>query len=410
MWKLYVPLRPRNFYRIGYTYILIGAEKPSSCVAFSWQIINSRPFVCDPYYYTQSQKESAFRKRRCGFRVYITYSRILENKMTDKIDSLLEIENKNPWKRWIFWSVFTIVVLALYRFIMVEYRLEDYLKINTKKEELEFFSNLVLSVIASILGAVAVTFVYIIPEPKRLKSILSLARKDFILEFLKECRYYDNRYCENYNTSIKLEKHNDLDGFFFCKMEYNYRKTLRHRQISMRIDRLKKDSEQNENNKTDMYLEHEFYWKLDEREIKENFPLTNYIIKNLFINKEHQIDLERIDDNNSGCIRFEGYIPKQISLDDMVELSYIVRFPIESESVINIVYELPTKGVKLKFDYNLVKDDVDFYSQLFISSRNGPTSVVDDEGIDFYEKEFQYAGWLMPKNGCYFVWWRKPTQ
>ena len=329
--------------------------------------------------------------------------------MSKEIDDLLEIETKNNWKRWIFWTIFIIITLLAYRIIIVGYDFEIFFKINAKKEEAEFFTNLLLSVIASVLGAVAVTFIYTIKEPKKLKKILLLARKDFILEFLKECEYYSNRYCENYNTIIKLEKHNEYESYFSCRLEYNYKKILRSRRILMRIDRIREHYKQvnEEKEKNDLYIEHEFYWKLDERAISEDFSSRSYVVKNLFINKKHQIKINRFDDEKSGSTSFEGYIPNGISLREPVELSYVVRFPIEAESAIDIVYELPTKGAKLKFDYSSVKDDIDVYSKIFISSRNGPTPIIDDEEVECHEKEFQYDGWLMPKNGCYFVWWRK---
>lgn len=76
----------------------------------------------------------------------------------------------------------------------------------------------------------------------------------------------------------------------------------------------------------------------------------------------------------------------------------------ESESILSITHELPTKGAEIRFDYSGIGDDIDVYCMPITGSTSTPRITYSNRP---HLLVYKYAGWLMPKNGYVFAWWKK---
>lgn len=255
---------------------------------------------------------------------------------------------------------------------------------------------------------------------KRIDLIKNLAKEDLLIDILKQVNYYDNKYCEDYNIIAYLKKHPLHDSLYKCEVHYSYKKKKPNRNLIFQYIRIRNDVErasENEKNISHSFLNNEFYYVSDERDLKmflsdiedskieECYKLTHLEIRD---SSDEIASVSYQKNNMIGCgniCRFDAEIPGKFSVDDdMLTIKYDLEYLIEKDSYTYFSFELPTKGIRVEFDFSDVADEIDCYVLDFLNSHIGPHPLhsPEDKKIILSKKE-----WILPKSSILFNWYQK---
>ncbi len=269
----------------------------------------------------------------------------------------------------------------------------------------ELVANLVVGIFASAAAAVILLFVQNGLAIKKLDVLCHVSDVSFLNDFLSEINRYRGKTCHGYTVSIAA-KEGPEPNLIAIHLSYSYKKLWADQHLRFRIARHLPNEVRDSRIQGDAYFAHECYFELDERTLPAVLPSRYYSVGRLVINNTHALPLTRVNPDDARFIDFTADIPDSYySSNDELAISYQVDFPLETESILAINIEVPTKEFRATFDYSAVQHVIEVYNQNFISGCRAPNdmNLSDENGII----EFRYNKWLVPKNGVIFAWWRK---
>lgn len=255
---------------------------------------------------------------------------------------------------------------------------------------------------------------------QRIELIKNLAKEDLLIDILKQVNYYDNKYCEDYNIRARLKKNTQYKNMFTCELNYRYKKKYNSRDLIFQFVRIRNEEERAQENNRDIshsYLNNEFYYVSDERaffdhdtELEKDCYAYSYKLAHLEImdanNEAVPLKYNKIKiEGSENICRYEAKIPANFPIeDDLLTIHYTLEYIIEKDSYTYFSFELPTKGIRVEFDFEDVDDEIDIFVLDFLNSHIGPHPLHEpkDKKIMLGKKE-----WILPKSSILFNWYKK---
>jgi hypothetical protein len=275
--------------------------------------------------------------------------------------------------------------------------------------------NLYLGIVGSLLASVVFVWLQETDE-SRLEKIRRIANVDFLNTFIGDLRHFKSRTCRDYNVNVKFSPIIDHPELLLVKLRYDYYKNVISRKLAFKIVRTfsEEDPQEKSPNHDDNFFLNECYFKLDERTIAPKPCEELYLIQNLVLSYNYPVSLDSRWSETKGAdkitvasktLECQGIIPSEISLHEEINIAFEVCFPMERESFFAVNYELPTHQSRVFLDYGELDGDIEVVSQSFISPRFGPNDIKRSDSK--HTIHLGYDGWLLPKNGIVFCWWKK---
>lgn len=255
---------------------------------------------------------------------------------------------------------------------------------------------------------------------QKMELIKKLAKEDLLIDILKQVNYYDNKYCEDYNITARLKKKTQYEKMFTCELKYRYKKKYNSRNLIFQFVRIRNEKERAQENDRDIsnsYLNNEFYYVSDERdffdhdtELDEDCYASSYKLTHLEImdanNETVLLKYNKISiEGSENICRYEAKIPANFPIEDnLLTMHYTLEYIIEKDSYTYFSFELPTKGIRVEFDFEDVDDEIDIFVLDFLNSHIGPHPLhkPEDKKIILTKKE-----WILPKSSILFNWYKK---
>lgn len=253
---------------------------------------------------------------------------------------------------------------------------------------------------------------------QKIELIKNLAKEDLLIDILKQVNYYDNKYCEDYNIRARLKKNTQYANMFTCELNYRYKKKYNSRNLIFQFVRIRNEEERSQENNRDIshsYLNNEFYYVSDERDFfsqnveQKDCYANSYKLTHLEImgvdNEAVTLKYNEIAINgNENICKYEAEIPANFSIDDLLTIQYTLEYVIEKDSYTYFSFELPTKGIRVEFDFEDVDNEIDIFVLDFLNSHIGPHPLHEpkDKKIILAKKE-----WILPKSSILFNWYKK---
>ncbi len=282
----------------------------------------------------------------------------------------------------------------------------------TSEVAFTIFASLILSICASILGAVSYGYMEDRDNAQKLTYISSLAEADYLEDIIADLQFYKGRYYLDYSIRIKLEKIDGKPGFVLLTREDSYRKKFDSNSVSARIVRSPIDThsthEVSDNELSEIFSVYEIFQRFDEQSIEKSVRDDSsfdelYQIKNILINRKHNLHLEAIEGNRR---HLRAKLPdRSRDQNGLVQFNIDYQWPMELGSFYSIILEFPCRGLEITVDYKEVADSIDLIVEDFLSSRVGAPLPIDDEekGI----KKLYHHGWQPSKSNVCLIWWPK---
>ena len=272
-------------------------------------------------------------------------------------------------------------------------------------ETFKFLAGTAISVIASLIAAMAYTGLQNKQTENELELVRSLAENDLTISLLTDLYHYRGKHLEDYHVEIRLRAthHQDVT---ICQITYTYVAVNKHNPILLfRFNRIKNQEDakaakarMGSVTADEMYLNYEFQYTLDEsslaKKISESELSSLYKVRALSVDG-HGLTLTKRNANDN------EYEATLIGAPDRVRIHYTVEFPLETESFVSVLLNLPTSGITCKFDYHEVMGRIEVLAEDLLGSRSPLTPITDDGEITF-----DHHKWIFPRSGITFMWWK----
>ncbi len=321
-----------------------------------------------------------------------------------------KIENEPA--RTVFWLLGGSIAIILIAFLLerVDY---DYTKIIseiTKAETLKFVAGIFTSIAVGLLATAFYGMFNNATANKVLDGIHSVGYDGLIDSLINQVADYGGICVPYYRLEIKM-KPSDCGKYIVVEQNYEYRKVLPGaRTIYFRFKRLSNEDENEQlssepNLLSEDYKRYEFFFKLNDAQFYEKGVTkaeidSHYGISDVFI------------DNNKVHLQQEGEMKDSFvaNLPPVGEngkerlIKYTVKYPIDWDDYIFILFEFPSKDIRVKFDYSDIKDLIYFHRVEFLGYELGFSG---DRGGKGGIAEISHTGWLLPKSGVIGIWYLK---
>ena len=237
------------------------------------------------------------------------------------------------------------------------------------------------------------------PAQEKLYALRSLAPREYLQSIVSELAEFRGQHCENYYARVRLSRYPQSDQLFVCKIHYEYLREVSGGSRQFTFRRIRPNRAAYPPDHTPDYLNDFFDWENDERDFPAADGLEEaYRVDGFAINGQ-QIDLERHATDTR--VTFTARVPTHGTL---VKIEFTVTFPIESESVLTVTNEYPTKNMTVEFDFEDVRSYMrEPHAQLLFTNTTKVNKISDSPT----SLKYTHQGWVSPKNGVAFVWWRQ---
>lgn len=222
--------------------------------------------------------------------------------------------------------------------------------------------------------------------------------------FLEDLGSLHGIHGNNYTASVQLSSH-DIREFLKCQIRYSYVVFMDQSKVKFRLELT--TSFEYSPYPDDTYAEFHFFKRLDESSITSPLEAEHYTVRSLRIDN-HFIEAPKrrtgtTDSPTRGrFVEYEARVPREC-INRAVQFEFVVEFPMERESVIQMLLPWPSKGATLELDASGVIDEIDVSAQPSFSLGAVPRAIPSIDG----RLEFPVDGWVLPQNGVTFVWWRR---
>lgn len=283
---------------------------------------------------------------------------------------------------------------------------------------LTYICDIVIALSTTVLGTFLLNIIYNLTESHKIAAISEVSYENLLPNLLSGLEQFHGRFRKDEAISVELHKydHEKKKNFYKIKIEYQYTTIVSDlKQLEFKFcrnyDRSVKEFTGGLN---DDYIKCDFIWGVDEREFESGvIEDSDYCISQLIIGNNQIDNIEFykrviISDSTSKKNRTIVYaVPisslKNIDPHKPIQLSYCVSFPLEKQDIILLTHEIPTEKAKVVFDYAAIKDEVSVYA-MPITGTIAPFEVEEEENSKI---KYIISGWILPKQGYVFGWWKK---
>jgi len=273
------------------------------------------------------------------------------------------------------------------------------------KRRSELLFNFYTGMVASVVASYVFLWLYT-AEGSKLKKMRKLTNPEFLSNFLEDLREFESRTCHTYSAALTFTPIPERPDLLIVKIKYDYHKKVKQRHMRFKIARIRQGADLEAlPDHDEAFFSHECYFKLNETDIETAPKEELYAFKHLLVNSNH-LELKRVNQNDAVFYECEGEIPREVPIDGFVRLTYEVAFPMERESFLAINAELPTKNFDVFLDYSQLDGSLQVISQSFVGFLHGPNEI--ERSDSKHAIQLSYEGWLLPKNGVVFCWWKRP--
>ena len=301
-------------------------------------------------------------------------------------------------------SFLWITLFIIYRLYDANFNVDHV--IDNWAKDTRFFLETTFMIVTNILAAMIFARFYSKKESNRVSAIKDLSQPDFMKEVLMDIAHYKGIYCEDHDVYVKLRRQSNNCNILICELTYKYKKSLINKDVNFTIYRITKETDHQKIPLiADECLKNEFVWYNDETDfdgiVDETENASKYTVSDLVIDGKPITNLPRFENNSKDIITYSYTLekePKSMSL-----ITFKVTLPIEFESAITITAEFPSNRGEIVFDYSEIKNDIALASFSRTGIKSNPVDFGDKNGI----RKFQHNGWLLPKDGYVFSWWKK---
>lgn len=331
----------------------------------------------------------------------------------------------NKWKKIIepidknkeFWAI-CVVIAAIVLVLAVigdTWNMQGGKDINVL---LTYVCDIVIALSTTVLGTFLLNIIYNLAESHKISAISKVSYENLLPDILNALEKFNGRYRKNESVTIELHKYDQekKKNFYRIKMEYQYTTVISDlKELEFEFCRIYDGSvKEFTGGINDNYIKCDFIWGVDERNFERGVIEDNdYGVSQLIIG-DNQIDsiesYRKVITSNSILMnnRIITYsIPianlKNIDARKPIQLSYCISLPLEKEDVLLLTHELPTEKAKVIFNYAEVKEEVSVYG-MPITGTIAPFEVEEEEDSKI---KYVISGWILPKQGYVFGWWRK---
>jgi len=234
----------------------------------------------------------------------------------------------------------------------------------------------------------------------RISTIQSLAQPGFLTEIFHDISHYRGIYCKDHRVNARLIKHSSRDDIILCELTYSYHKSQINKVISAVIYRAHNSKDLDDCPLlSEICLENEFVWYNLEEDMGIKIEDEEYKAGSLIIGNEKK-DFKREISIDKKTITFSCALDKDPDPDSFI--TYKITIPLEAESAITITAEFPSNHGEVNFDYTSMKDNISVCTFPKAGLRQNPVAIYDEGVI-----RCRHDGWLLPKDGYTFAWWKK---
>jgi hypothetical protein len=310
----------------------------------------------------------------------------------------------------IFLTALFLCFIAAHVLAIAQWNFNSLASVFADAETWKFFSNTVVSLMASLIAAIVYTSMQNRGTERRLTLIRSLADRTLLQSLLSDLYHFQRRHLENYNVSLELRKSSNPD-ILICQISYSYTVINKvNPSLLFRFHRIRTEKEAEEVRERTRsiaadaaYYNYEFQYTLDERSMHAILPeeeLTQfYKIRSLSVHGQPT----QLRPKGGRDLELEATVPDLPSGQHRMPLTYTVEFPMELDSFASVLLELPTTDITCRFSYRDVKDLIDVGTADLLGSRV-PVEPVDNQ---LGEIVFTHTRWMFPRSGLTFIWSRK---
>lgn len=301
------------------------------------------------------------------------------------------------------------LIIGIYVLSAARWKLDQLSSVLTSIEGIQFLLNVLLGVAVAVLAAMAYAHLQNQEARRRFDLIRSLARADLLHSLFSDLHHHAGRFLSEYNVRVELLR-SKLPGVIICQIRYSYLTANKPAlPLRFRFSRIRNEGEAQSVERDvdsvatpDLYLTYEFQYTLDERTLQtlaQPEDLTGlYRVRDLSVDGV-STKLERIADG--ATVEYQAPIPDGDSLERSIALSYTVEFPMEMDSFISVVLELPTLNFACSIDYRDLKEDITLYAEDFLTTRKAVVPHSGDGEINFIHRH-----WMFPRSGISVIWFR----
>lgn len=322
-------------------------------------------------------------------------------KAKQKFYKLLSSSEKKIPPKAIFFSLFICAFLYVIHHGITSENISDFT--SATKEDIKNLLELSLSVIASIIAALCFSFFYQQEEASAIEYLQDTCESSLLEATIKNFEDLSRRCRYNEQISVVLKKPKDGRNIFICRVSFRYETQLCDTAI-FKFYRLN-DSAQipiYSDSSKDLTIP-EYYYANDESDFCPGLLKSeDYKLEQVYIdNKKARFTMEE-----EGMTKiFKVEVPQGIDTSKLQMIQYEVEYPMETESMLFMAHEFPSQQPTIKFDYSLVKDDI---TPSCIPAVGATASLTaDPNNYKNGNIAWKCNGWLLPKQGFIFGWWKK---
>lgn len=332
--------------------------------------------------------------------------------MNKWVDILKPVDkNKKFWAKCVFISAVILVAAVGIN----TWNTQDSSKVIN---ELKYICDIVIALTTTVLATFLLNIIYNLAESRKINAIATVSYEGLLPDLLKSLEKFKGRYRKNESVLVELHKYDDVGKKDFYKVvfEYQYATNLKNlKELQFKFYRIY-DGNINDfsGGLNEQYLTCDFIWGVDESGFQPNIINdADYTISQLIIGNNQISDLTQYRklstfDAKSIKNRIVSYnIPlsklQNINKNELVQLSYRVTLPLEKEDVLLITHELPTEKAKIVFDYTEVREEISVYG----IPVTGTIEPLEPEKDNDSKIKYVISGWILPKQGYVFGWWKK---
>lgn len=324
--------------------------------------------------------------------------------------------NMDKWKRILtpidknkhFWGICVFIASFL---LIISVIINTFNNLSTTTNlYISYTCDIVITLSTTVLGTFLLNIIYNISEMRKINAISTVSYGDLLPDLLGALEKFNGRYRKEENIYVTISPYTDVtkNAFYKITIRYQYQTNIDCIQhLVFQFNRRRNNVNDYTGGIHDDYIMNEFVWGIDESSfpndvISENdYKVSQVIIGNHNISNIQ--DCRKVSDTNNQ-IKYSIELSSIIGLNktDPVSLNYQVEFPLEINDLLLVTHEFPTQNCSLTLNYSAIKDTAVIYG-MPITGTISPVVPADmEEGII----QYVISGWILPKQGYIFGWWK----
>lgn len=332
--------------------------------------------------------------------------------MNNWVDILKPVDkNKKFWAKCV---IFSAIILAVAVGINTWNTRDNSKAFNA----LKYICDIIIALTTTVLATFLLNIIYNLSESHKLNAISTVSYEGLLPDLLKSLEKFKGRYRKNESVLVELHKYDDIgkEDFYKVVFEYQYATIFKDlKELQFKFYRIF-DGNINDfsGGLNEQYMICDFIWGVDESGFKPKIISDDdYTISQLIVGNNQISDLTKyrnlttfnLKKKKNSIISYN--IPfdnlQNVNKNELVQLSYRVTLPLEKEDILLITHELPTEKAKIVFDYAEVREEISVYG----IPVTGTIEPLEPEEDDDSKIKYVISGWILPKQGYVFGWWKK---